>query len=1360
MVIENVPMNADESHEIDLRLSIANLLEEKVTHRTHLKTYCSSTVFQSIHSINEEVVSSCGKSDLGSNVPSGDDISIFGTANIKRQQKRTRISPCIEDRALKRPRRLSTPQSYEKPKIITNQDKSDSLSCISKHSVAKMSEGQGMMQVLQRNAGLCCHIEDRRRVREREREFDRLGRLLRRAAELDVSRCCNDVRTLLLARGHSEELGLRIPSPPTSQGRIQVHFPISLNLHDTHQINASSKKITLNFPFAILPLPLAKRFNSHELQSLKMMDIILQISDFLHTYETSIKHQMGGVPNIAELTGALVAVEKKSKKFLSAHNMLSSVAIALLDISLPSLFTFLGISRSGNHATAPLIDLNKMTWQALARLSILIIAFRELGFADSDTMPEVCGLGGWVTQPNSDSADCATLALIKARIFSVECQDTVFESKPNLLVRIPVPRRSTSRSRVVSAEKEVMSSDSQITGSTRFILLHSEGLPQFKNNTTSVTRWCSTVIEILSAQPETQKLKYIVEDSGDFGTSEVVVMPISLVDIKNEILRGKYSSSLADFVADMRRVFQNCHCYMQEGCDNMQAVTKLGAIFERLLRERNCSTTTETYFELCAGCRISSRSTCPQLVRCSRCDAHYHLSCLQIPLNSVLRDWFCPTCVSLVRGPGAGDGIVCNVFEAQGVSFNVENILLPSCNTLLSKPHLIVKRDDGKYFQMVSDKVVTGMGVDSVENAGWGLPASAVPYKLDPSYSQHAADKCKQNNEFGGFIRAIRALSSDTTLHQENWIDILASLVSCATSTLEMNMYLSNQLAEIRGDMLNEPAFIISDEHEDKSITNPLLDDVLIEIPAGNRRKQRELLLVAGVVQDAVSYVKMGSANNIEGASSQLEANAQRGIIQDLLSMGDLDLSTGSPVNPILPRGTCVWCGGDYDYLRSAFVPAQQALKMSRAFNKSSFLVLPKTSPTGLALTHEFCSDCLTGQRAGALSRKRQRTLMTYKEKVLFTGRGRTQPLGTDTRGRIYWYFTQHTNLIGVQFPYRNKLSDSVQLPRNHDEWMCYCTVPSIAQLVMYLIELCNEQLDMLIHGVMLAFPEACALIKPNSNFLDCSYNSLTWTQLEITAVKSSLLNSSTSNIFHQPHLKVNEDVLVRAGELVWSATVKEIRVCEPNDIAYCIRYNQWNPSFDDWLSFEHFLLFSMVTCKAQRSLFQDRALPDLTRPPGLEFDLFKLVASDFIGKPFRAQTSLPSAIFKPVGIDNRNCQICSALLTISAALPAGSVTPGCGQFILKSVYRIERASSAVELTELVLALEDSLNKTWLRPSWSTIRSCLPTRTYFLKYASLSQVSLLIWVLDRGIIYDQVQVNKIPSPSDNYNLPAGNDALP
>lgn len=1360
-VIEYADLGATEileSDEIDLRLSIVNLLEEKVTHRTRLNKYRSSTVSQAIHSIK---IANLGSSFSlrGISVPSCDDISVFGTVNIKRQLKRIRSLSCAEDHEMKRPRRHSPPQSLKTPMTITNQVKSDSFSQVSKHNTTNRFETPGVMQVLQKNAGICCHIDDRRRIRERERELDRLGRLLRRAAELDVSRCCNDVRTLLLARGHSEELGLQIPSPPTSQGQIQLNLPpMSLNYRYTSQINKSTTCSALNFPFPVSLLPLAKRCSSYKLESLESMNIILQVSDFLHTFRTSIRHQMKELPNIAELIGALAIMEGgHPERFRSAYKMLSSVAMALLDASLPSLATFWGVGRLNNITKAPLIDINEITWQALARLSILITAFRELGFTDSDTLPEVCGSGGWMSQPNSDSADYTTLALIKERIYSVECQHRAFKSKPELLVHIPIPRRHTSdqipQSRIVITGKEVIGQDFRVLryGSTRFTLIHSRSLPQLKNSTPSLTQWCSTVIDILSAQPEAKKLHHIAENTKSSENSGSML----LANIQEAVLRGRYSNSLADFVADVRRVFHNCHCYMQEGCDSMQAVTKLGAIFERLLREKNLNISTETYFKYCAGCRSSSQSTSSRFLRCNRCDAHYHLSCLQVPLNSVPQDWFCPTCVSLVRGPGAADRIACNTFETRGVRFIVKDVLLPSCNTLLSTPHLIVKRDDGKHFQMLSEKLVHCVSLhslppsSSVENAGWALPGGGVPYKLNPSYSQHAANKCKQNNEFRSLLRATRALSSDNKLKQHDWIAILGSLVSCATAAFEMNMCLSDHLAENRDDLLDEPMFLVSDVDEDKSISKqPSLEDTLIEIPSGNQRKQRELLLVAGVVQDAVSFVKIECVNNIEGTSPQLEANAQRGIMQDLLSMGDLHLPTGSVMNPVVPRGTCVWCGGDYGYLRSAFVPAQQELKMSRIFHRSCFLVLPKTQPTGLALTHEFCSNCLTGQRAGALSRKRERTSMIYKEKLLFAGKGRTQPLGTDTHGRMYWYFTQHTNVLGVQLPSRKKLHNGTPLLYDHDKWLCYCTVPSIAQLIFYLIEICNEQIDMLLHGMMLAFPEACNLIEPRSDFLDYIFDDLIWSRLEIGVITPDLLSSALS-AFQQAYLKIGKDVLVRVGELVWSATLKDIRICELNGIAYCVHYKQWSSSFDEWLTFERLLFCSVITCRAQKRLFQDRVLPNLMSTPKQAFDHFKLQASGFIGKPFRVQVAPPSEMFEPFDTGNQNHHIRSALLTICGALPAGSITPRCSQFIHKHAYRIKQASSTIELTELFLALEDSLNKSWLRSSWSTIRSCLPTRTYILKYASLSQVALLIWVLDNGIIYDQVQMNMSSLPIAN-----------
>jgi hypothetical protein len=144
---------------------------------------------------------------------------------------------------------------------------------------------------------------------------------------------------------------------------------------------------------------------------------------------------------------------------------------------------------------------------------------------------------------------------------------------------------------------------------------------------------------------------------------------------------------------------------------------------------------------------------------------------------------------------------------------------------------------------------------------------------------------------------------------------------------------------------------------------------------------------------------------------------------------------------------------------------------------------------------------------------------------------------------------------------------------------------------------------------------------------------------------------------------------------------------------------------------------------------------------------IYTLKAYDFVGKPFRIEHSLPSELGpEPFESGNQTHYIREALMTILAALPTGSLSRESNTLFQFRTIHIKQTCSAVELTELVLGLEDSLNKSCLRSSWSMNRACLPSRTHLLKYASLSQVALLVWVLDCGIIYDLFQFNRSNSP--------------
>ena len=1347
--------------ECSVRKDIAILLDEKAALRTRIFEYSPHLAPQRSGTSDED-----------------NSKFVFGANRIERRRKRSRQSMISDHKVHKRMRGLIALQ--HNPKFCASSVDTDHLNandtnlshCVPKQNAgnAETSTQHSLAQNSHKGTTQSRHLEDRR-IRERERELDRLGRLLRRAAELDVSRCCNDLRTLLLARSHSEEVGLHIPTPPTSQGQILFASPMLLNSYKNKDTNSQgSVGGAVEFPPCTSLVPLIRRRTSSSLQSLRKMNDIMEISDFLQTFNASLK--IDQVPSAVELLGALIAIETNSREQKDAANRsLSTVAMALVEVLLPDLIACLSSSRltnSTHHASRSWIDVNHMTWRSLARFLVLIAAFREMGFADSDLLSELCGAGGWSSHPNSESPDYYTMALIKARISLVKSKHPVFEESSECLIHIPVPRRSNCVREIgrVSGTNCFMRSQNRILSSQVNLAVESSpaqhhnnssrGNPPRLNDSSSfcVSQWCLVVVEILLAQPESRKLVHLSECNVDLGRSEATIRRVSLLDIKGAVSAGRYAGSLHTFVSDVRQMFLNCHHYLQEGCDSMQAVTKLGAVFERLLREKKIGSSSQNYFRSCIGCRTHTHSSeLLPLLRCDRCDAHYHVTCLQNPPSSLGHVWFCPLCSALIRGPGPVDGIVNRDVTFEGVRHTVESLLVPGRNTLLATPHVVIQSQLGELHQLVFDEFAiraemprpSPSPVGHIENGGWALPGGKIPYKLDPAFSEHAANAAGEANDLSVFIRAIGALSNDDHLNQNDWVDVLGALVVCASSAVETSLCLSDHLADKKVDTLDG---LRPDPDSDKSCLVDSFPEVCpsIEIPiAGSQRKKRELLLVAGVVQDAVAFVKLG-VTNMEGTNGQLQLNAHRGIMQDLICVGGSCSSSNSIVNPATQNGTCVWCGGDYDYLRSSFLPARHEVRTVPIFGATSrHNCLPGSRSwpgartlAGLALSHEFCSNCLTGQRAGTLSRKRQRMLMTYKEKQMFAGRGRTQPLGTDKYGRVYWYFTQHPNLISVRWA-PVSLEELKPKSFNTFTWVCFCTISSIAQLISYLVKLCDAQYDLLLDAIMLAFPEASELVALSSDYLysDCTYNRHVWSKFETIAVVTELHDSARSQ---QPQFQMNECVLVRVGQLVWSATVLSIAITKLHDTVYHIRYRQWIKSFDDWLGYECFVLNSNIINKVQSSLFEDDLVPCLARKSGFSLNQLNLIAFDFTGSSCVASCQTSSFVGEDCKTGDQKRLIRAALLTIFAALPAGSLTPKRSALLQMRALSIRCASSAVELTELVLGLEDSLNKSYLRSSWSTIRACLPTRTYFLKHASLSQVALLLSVLDRGIIYDQSQL--------------------
>ena len=78
--------------------------------------------------------------------------------------------------------------------------------------------------------------------------------------------------------------------------------------------------------------------------------------------------------------------------------------------------------------------------------------------------------------------------------------------------------------------------------------------------------------------------------------------------------------------------------------------------------------------------------------------------------------------------------------------------------------------------------------------------------------------------------------------------------------------------------------------------------------------------------------------------------------------------------------------------------------------------------------------------------------------------------------------------MLAVKLPDNNETGGRFPESEQDGGWLCFSTVPSIAQVMQYLIEECDGEMDMLLTRMIFAFPEACMLLEPDLA-LPCMYS-------------------------------------------------------------------------------------------------------------------------------------------------------------------------------------------------------------------------------------------------------------------------------
>lgn len=130
----------------------------------------------------------------------------------------------------------------------------------------------------------------------------------------------------------------------------------------------------------------------------------------------------------------------------------------------------------------------------------------------------------------------------------------------------------------------------------------------------------------------------------------IIAQPLSLMDIRHNLVDGTYGDSIMKFYSDVIMLFENALAYNPENTAVNQSAQKMVHVFERLFLETVLSWDNPLPLSDCCNvCRTlesALASNEDKTIICDRCDAQYHLRCLEPPLAAVPRgEWFCPGCV-------------------------------------------------------------------------------------------------------------------------------------------------------------------------------------------------------------------------------------------------------------------------------------------------------------------------------------------------------------------------------------------------------------------------------------------------------------------------------------------------------------------------------------------------------------------------------------------------------------------------------------------------------------------------------------------------------------------------------------------